>query len=162
MSSPHPSVPCAARARPAPRSVAEPHEPRFPPPAAAGFCFTSIQHGLADDLGTISFTTMCVVVVGVNMRLSMEMHSWGPLEIGAMFITYLVLQISTIAYSFSSLPATGFLVSMSWDDYRGMIRRASLPRPPSPNLRARRVISEFLHDLFTVLLLEIPERERES
>ena len=74
-----------------------------------GLCFGAINlsgesiTGAGDlgdpSIGEFKFTGMIILVCGVNLRLALEVHSWGRLELTAFGITLVILWLTCILFS---------------------------------------------------------------
>jgi len=75
----------------------------------------------------LSFAAMYVLVMGVNLRLAMEVHSWSILEAVGYGLTLVVLLLTCLLFSFTqapdSLPTAG-----KWTEYEGVMQKTwSMP-----------------------------------
>ena len=70
----------------------------------------------------VSFASVYALVIGINLRLAMEVHSWSIVEVAGYCITLLVLFLTSLLFSYTLSPP--FLPPAGrWDAYNGMLER---------------------------------------
>ena len=74
-----------------------------------GLSLASPQDG-DPSVDALSFNSMALICVCTNLRLALELHSWGALELAAMWGSLIALELSLLLWSYAtysdSLPAT--------------------------------------------------------